>query len=92
MPLGKSFVEQNRASANRIRALSARLTDEEMQHPVDEHWTVAIALVHFQTFFWLWVFSAPNIVHAHPTVSNANRWVAPSMSPRLAYNHQLGKR
>jgi hypothetical protein len=47
MPLDKSFVEQNRVSTNRIHALAARLTDEEMQHPVDEHWTVAIALVHF---------------------------------------------
>lgn len=31
MPLDKSFVEQNRASANRIRALSARLSDDELK-------------------------------------------------------------
>jgi hypothetical protein len=50
MPLDQSFVEQNRASTNRIRALAARLTDEQMQHPVGEHWTVAIALAHLA--FW----------------------------------------
>ena len=50
MTLDRSFVESNRASTNRIRALAARLTDEEMQHPVGEHWTVAIALAHLA--FW----------------------------------------
>jgi hypothetical protein len=46
MTLDQSFIERNRASTNRIRALAARLTDEELQHPVGEHWTVAIALAH----------------------------------------------
>ncbi len=46
----RSFVERNRASTNRIRALVARLTDEEMQHRVGEHWTVAITLAHLA--FW----------------------------------------
>ena len=46
MTLDRSFVEFNRASTDRIRALAARLTDEEMQHPVGEHWTVGIALAH----------------------------------------------
>jgi len=50
MTLDRSFVERNRASTDRIRALAARLTDEEMQHPVGEHWTVAIALAHLA--FW----------------------------------------
>ena len=50
MALDRSFVERNRASTNRIRALAARLTDEEMQHPVGEHWTAAIALAHLA--FW----------------------------------------
>src|SRR5262249_31942102 len=34
----------------RIRALAGRLTDEQMQHPVGQHWTVAIALAHLA--FW----------------------------------------
>ena len=50
MVLDQSFIEGNRASTGRIRALAARLTDEEMQHPVGEHWTVAIALAHLA--FW----------------------------------------
>ncbi len=50
MTLDRSFVERNRASTSRIRALAARLTDEELQHPVGEHWTVAITLAHLA--FW----------------------------------------
>jgi hypothetical protein len=50
MSLDQTFIEQNRASTNRIRALAARLTDEQMQHRVGEHWTVAIALAHLA--FW----------------------------------------
>jgi hypothetical protein len=50
MPLDRAYIERNRASTQRIRALAARLTDEEMQHPVGEHWTVAIALAHLA--FW----------------------------------------
>jgi hypothetical protein len=46
----RSFIERNRASTDRIRSLAARLTDEEMQQRVGEHWTVAIALAHLA--FW----------------------------------------
>jgi hypothetical protein len=48
--MNQSFVARNRASTDRIRALAARLTDEEMLLPVGEHWTVAIALAHLA--FW----------------------------------------
>ena len=50
MTLDRSFVEQNRASTQRIRRLVARLSDQEMLHPVGKHWTVAIALAHLA--FW----------------------------------------
>src|SRR6185436_14787544 len=50
MTLDQSFIKRNRASTDRIRALAARLTDAEMQQPVGEHWTVAIALAHLA--FW----------------------------------------
>ena len=50
MTQDRSFIERNRASTARIRALVARLTDTEMQHPVGEHWTVAIVLAHLA--FW----------------------------------------
>jgi hypothetical protein len=50
MTLDPSFTARNRASTERIRALAARLSDDEMQHPVGEHWTVAITLAHLA--FW----------------------------------------
>jgi DinB family protein len=50
MTLDRSFIDRNRASTDRIRALAARLTDQELQHPVGEHWTVGIALAHLA--FW----------------------------------------
>ncbi|MBI5302697.1 MAG: hypothetical protein HY868_11210 [Chloroflexi bacterium] len=43
-------IAQNRASTERIRAVAARLSDDEMQHAVGERWTVAIALAHLA--FW----------------------------------------
>ena len=46
MTLDQSYIEQNRASTERIRALVSRLTDDEMQTKVGEHWTVSIALAH----------------------------------------------
>jgi hypothetical protein len=50
MTLDRSFVELNRASTQRIRDLAARLSDEELQHPVGQHWTVAIVFAHLA--FW----------------------------------------
>ena len=46
MTVDRTFVELNRASTNRIRALAARLSDAEMQTQVGEHWTVAIVFAH----------------------------------------------
>ena len=50
MALDRSFVDGNRASTARIRALIAGLGGTQLQHPVGEHWTVAIALIHLA--FW----------------------------------------
>lgn len=50
MTQDRSFIEQNRASTQRIRALADRLSDQELQQPVGEHWTVAITLTHLA--FW----------------------------------------
>ncbi len=50
MALDSSFIELNRASTERIRALVAALDGTQLQHPVGEHWTVAIALIHLA--FW----------------------------------------
>lgn len=46
MTMDRSFIELNRASTARIRALAARLTDQEMQTRVGEHWTVGIVFAH----------------------------------------------
>ncbi|MBK8048105.1 MAG: hypothetical protein IPK16_13855 [Anaerolineales bacterium] len=51
MAVDPSFDKLNRESTARIRALG-RLTDDELQRKVGEHWTVAIALVHLA--FWDW--------------------------------------
>jgi len=50
MVIDRSFIEQNRASTERIRKLVSKLSDKQLQHPVGEHWTVAIALAHLA--FW----------------------------------------
>lgn len=50
MSLDPAYKELNRASRERIASLVARLTDEELLHPVGEHWTVAVALAHM--VFW----------------------------------------
>jgi hypothetical protein len=44
--MDRSFIELNRASRERIRALAARLTDGQMQTRVGEHWTVGIVFAH----------------------------------------------
>ena len=46
MTLDLTYKERNRASTERIRTLVGRLTDDEMQTKVGEHWTVSIALAH----------------------------------------------
>ena len=46
MTVDLSFIELNRASTNRIRALVERLSDAELQARVGEHWTVAIVFAH----------------------------------------------
>ncbi len=50
MALDESFAERNRASTSRMRELVARLSDEELGHPVGQDWTVSIALAHLA--FW----------------------------------------
>jgi len=42
----KSFIKLNRASRERMKSLADRLSDEEMQTKVGEHWTVAIVFAH----------------------------------------------
>ena len=50
MALDPSFVQLNRAATERLRRLVNSLTDEQLQTPMGEHWTIAICLAHFA--FW----------------------------------------
>ena len=50
MSTDRSFIERNRAATARLRTLAATLSNAQLQHPVGEHWTVAVALVHLA--FW----------------------------------------
>jgi uncharacterized damage-inducible protein DinB len=45
-----SFAEKNARERERLRALVARLSDDELRSPVNEHWTVAGVLGHIA--FW----------------------------------------
>ena len=46
MPLDVSYKDLNRLSRERIRAQAERLSDEQMQTKVGEHWTVGIVFAH----------------------------------------------
>ena len=46
MTADRSFVELNRKSTERMRQLAQRLSDRELQHPVGQHWTVALVFAH----------------------------------------------
>ena len=46
----RSFVESNRQSLERMKAMAARLSDQELATPVGPHWTVAIVFAHIA--FW----------------------------------------
>jgi uncharacterized damage-inducible protein DinB len=50
MSLERSYVEQNTLERERMRALVARLSDDDLQSPVNPHWTVAGVLGHIA--FW----------------------------------------
>ena len=50
MSIDRPFIEQNTRERERMRALVARLTDEELLLPVNEDWTVAAVLGHIA--FW----------------------------------------
>lgn len=72
MSVDPSYVELNRASTRRIRSLAERLSDEELLHPVGEHWTVAIALAHLA--FW-----DRRALHALDATERAGELAAPEI-------------
>ncbi len=50
MSSDRAYVEQNTRERQRLRALVARLDDDELRSQVNEHWTVAGVLGHIA--FW----------------------------------------
>jgi len=50
MVVDKSYVERNRASSSRMRALAERLSDEDLRLRCGRNWTVSAALAHLA--FW----------------------------------------
>ncbi len=48
--MDRPFIEENRRERERLRSLAARLTEEQLNIPLGEDWTVAIALAHLA--FW----------------------------------------
>ena len=50
MPLDRSFTAENTKERERLRALVARLSDEQLARQLDGGWTVAAALAHVA--FW----------------------------------------
>jgi hypothetical protein len=50
MTLDRTFIERNRASTERMQHMAERLSNDELQTPVGEHWTVAIVFAHLA--FW----------------------------------------
>ena len=47
---GSAFVDENERERGRLRALVARLSDDQLSRPVTDHWTVADMLGHMA--FW----------------------------------------
>ncbi len=50
MTIDRAFIELNRRSTERMKVLAAALSDEEMRHPVGEHWNVGVVFAHLA--FW----------------------------------------
>jgi uncharacterized damage-inducible protein DinB len=50
MSADRPYTEENDRERRRLRSLVERLTEEELQRPVNEHWTVAGVLGHIA--FW----------------------------------------
>ena len=48
--MDRPFIEENRRERERLRALVERLTEDQLNTPLGEDWTVAIALAHLS--FW----------------------------------------
>lgn len=55
MPTDRSYVAQNDAERQRLKAFVGRVTDADMSRPVGQHWTVAVGLVHLAFWDRMWL-------------------------------------
>jgi Mycothiol maleylpyruvate isomerase N-terminal domain len=101
MPIDRSFVEQNAHERERLRSLVMRLTDEELDAPVNEHWTVAGVLGHVAFWDGRALFLAGKLANGVPFtasdeepedvdwINDANRPLIHAVPPRHLANLAL---
>ncbi len=53
--MDRSFVAENDAGRQRLKALLTRISDTDMARRVGQHWTVSIALAHLAFWDRLWL-------------------------------------
>jgi hypothetical protein len=73
MAADRSYVAENRAQLDRLRALVDKLTDRELAGPMEAGWTVAGVLAHLA--FW-----------DQRIVTLVDRWAGGRGTPPLAYD------
>ena len=64
----RPFVSENARERERLKSLVARLTDVQLSQPLDENWTVAVALAHLS--FW-----------DHWALSRMRKWASKGVAP-----------
>lgn len=94
MSIDRSFVDQNARELDRLRSLVMRLTDEELDALVNEHWTVAGVLGHVAFWDGRALFLAGKLVNHVPFtasdeepedvdwINDANRPLIHAIPPR----------
>lgn len=53
--MNRSYVAENQAGRQRLKALVARLSDADMARRLGQHWTVSVGLVHLAFWDRLWL-------------------------------------
>ncbi len=53
--MDRSYVVENHAGRQRLKALVARLSDADMARRLGQHWTVSVGLVHLAFWDRLWL-------------------------------------
>ena len=53
--MDRSYVAENDAARERLRALVARSTDDDLACPLGQHWTVSVGLAHLAFWDRLWL-------------------------------------